>query len=232
MVIDIIVKRQNIYWDLNIKRILFHNGSKFDLRLILKHLAEKCNNISCIAQSKETFYSLTINNFGGKNIRLKFVDSFRHLPFPLDRLVNYLSANYSHKDTSEETSNKLKQNFLSMYRYFGDGFLKLLRKGVFPYEYMNYKWEKKLKKKKLPDIKYFYSSLSNTKCLTDDYEYTQYIFDYFDFKKFKEYSDLYVMTNVLLLADVFADYKDDLIKLMVWIQFTAYLRRAMLIELC
>ena len=47
-----------------------------------------------------------------------------------------------------------------MYRYFGDDFLKLLRKGVFPHEYMNYQWRKKLKKKKLPDIKYFHSYLT------------------------------------------------------------------------
>ena len=108
--------------------------------MILKYLAEKCSNsnISCIAQSKETFYSLTINNFKGKNIRLKFIDSFRHLSFQLDKLVNYLSANYDHKDTSEETINELKRTFSSMYRYFGDDFLKLLRKGAFPYEYINY----------------------------------------------------------------------------------------------
>ena len=93
--------------------VLFHNGSKFDLRLILKYLAEKCNssNISCIAQSKETFYSLAINSFAGKNIRLKFIDSNKHLTFSLDKLTNYLSSNYNHKDTSKETINKLKQNF-------------------------------------------------------------------------------------------------------------------------
>ena len=32
-------------------------------------------------------------------------------------------------------------------------------------------WKNKLKGKELPDIKYFHSSLSNTKCSIDDYNY-------------------------------------------------------------
>ena len=42
--------------------VLFHNGAKFDLRLIIEHLASKCNrsNISCIAHSMETFIVLLI----------------------------------------------------------------------------------------------------------------------------------------------------------------------------
>lgn len=54
---------------------------------MIKRLAEKCktNQISCIAQSKETFYSLIIHNFDNRNIRLRFIDCSRHLPFSLDR---------------------------------------------------------------------------------------------------------------------------------------------------
>ena len=32
-------------------------------------------------------------------------------------------------------------------------------------------WKNKLKGKELPDIKYFHSSLSNTNCSIDDYNY-------------------------------------------------------------
>ena len=63
---------------------------------MIKRLAEKCktNQISCIAQSKETFYSLIIHNFDNRNIRLRFIDCSRHLPFSLDRWSNYLSNKY------------------------------------------------------------------------------------------------------------------------------------------
>ena len=96
--IDIIVKKTGYLLECKHKQckdsirineitLLFHNGSKFDLRLVIKRLAEKCktNQISCIAQSKETFYSLIIHNFDNRNIRLRFIDCSRHLPFSLDR---------------------------------------------------------------------------------------------------------------------------------------------------
>ena len=37
--------------------VLFHDGTKFDFRLIIAYLTEKCvnSNISCIAHSMETF---------------------------------------------------------------------------------------------------------------------------------------------------------------------------------
>ena len=59
---------------------------------------------------------------------------------------------------SEEEINKLKQKFSSMHQFFGINFLKLLRKAVFPYEYMDEKWKSKLKDKQLPNIKYFDST--------------------------------------------------------------------------
>ena len=57
--------------------------------------------------------------------------------------------------------------------------MKLLRKGVSPYEYMDEDWENKLKKKELPDIKYFHSTLNNIKCSVDDYNYAKGINNYF-----------------------------------------------------
>ena len=41
---------------------------------------------------------------------------------------------------------------------------------------MDEDWENKLKEKELPDIEYFHSSLSNTKCSTDDYKYAKEIY--------------------------------------------------------
>ena len=65
-----------------------------------------------------------IYNFCNKNIRLKFIDSSRHLPFSLDKLTTYLSNRYNPNiDNSEKTINTLKENFLYMYQIFGDDFL-------------------------------------------------------------------------------------------------------------
>ena len=74
---------------------------------------------------------------------------------------------------------------------------------------MDEDWKNKLKEKELPDIQYFHSSLTNTKCSIDDYSYANKIYNYFNCKNIKDYNDLYVKTDVLLLADVFASYRKN-----------------------
>lgn len=89
---------------------LFHNGSKFDFRLIIEFLSDKyrTSNVSCIGHSKETFLTFSINKFNNTNTRLKFIDSIKHLPYSLDKLINYLSNNYkSTQKLSQETINTL-----------------------------------------------------------------------------------------------------------------------------
>ena len=56
--------------------VLFHNGAKFDLRLIIAYLAEKCSNsnISCISNSMETFLTFSIHNFDNSIITLRYID--------------------------------------------------------------------------------------------------------------------------------------------------------------
>ena len=72
--------------------VLFHNGAKFDFRLIIEYLAHKCthSDISCIAHSMQTFFNFSITNFNGTGINLRFTDSYKHITYPLDYLVNYL----------------------------------------------------------------------------------------------------------------------------------------------
>ena len=117
---------------------MFHNGAKFDFRLIIEYLANKCShsNINCIAHSMETFLTFSSTNFNGRGINLTFVDSYKHLTYPLDSLVNYLL----NKDTNLKS---IKTKFLSS--------IKLLRKGVSPYDYRDKDWKSKLKQKELPD---------------------------------------------------------------------------------
>ena len=180
---------------------------KFDFRLIITYLAEKCAhlNISCIAQSMETFLTFSITNFNGKGINLRFIDSYKHLTYPLDNLVNYLF----NKDTGIPSITK----FSSLFQHSKDDAEKLLRKEVFPYDYMDEDWENKLKDKKLPDIKYFHCSLNNTKCSTDDYEYAQKTYDDFKCKEISDYNDLYIKTDVLLLADVLTSCRKKMYKI-------------------
>ena len=72
--------------------VLFHNGAKFDFRLIISYLAEKCpnSNISCISNNMETFLTFSINNFNNTIITLRFIDTHQHLSLSLGVLVKIL----------------------------------------------------------------------------------------------------------------------------------------------
>ena len=184
--------------------VLCHNGAKFDFRLIITYLTENLfdSNISYISNSMETFLTRSINNVGNTTINLRFIDSYKHLTSPLDAIVKSLL----NKDTDISS---IKNKFPSLFQYFGDETLKLLRKGIYPYDYMDEDWENKLKEKELPDIEYFHSSLSNTKCSTDDYKYAKEIYKLFGCKKINNYNNLFVKTDVLLLADVYVSYRKN-----------------------
>ena len=90
-------------------------------------------------------------------------------------------------------------------------FVLLLRKGVYPYEYMD-SWER-FDETSLPDKEAFYSEL-NLEDITDkDYEHAQKVWEVFGIKNFGEYHDLYVQCDTLLLADVFENFRDKCIEI-------------------
>ena len=75
------------------------------------------------------------------NIRVKFIDPIKHVPSPLEKLVNYLSNNSKPTEILQKTINTLKQKFSFLRQAYSNKFLKQLRKGVFPYDYMDKKWK-------------------------------------------------------------------------------------------
>ena len=81
-----------------------------------------------------------------------------------------------------------------------------LRKGVYPYEYMD-SW-KKFKEASLPDKESFYSKLNNEHITDEDYAHAQKVWNTFNIKKVGEYHDLFVQLDTLLLADVFENFID------------------------
>ena len=52
--------------------------------------------------------------------------------------------------------------------------------------------------------------MSSTKCSIVDYNYAKEVYKLFGCKKIKDYNNLYVKTDVLLLADAYASYRKNL----------------------
>ena len=82
----------------------------------------------------------------------------------------------------------------------------LLRKGVYCYEYMD--GPKKFELKSLPPIGAFYSSLTEETISQEDYKYAQEVWQTFSIQNLGQYHDLYLLTDTLLLADVFDNFRE------------------------
>ena len=89
-------------------------------------------------------------------------------------------------------------------------FILLLRKGVYPYEYLD-SWEK-FNEKPLPSKKIFYSNLNMENIDDIDYRHGNNVFKRFKLKNLGEYHDLYVQSDTLLLADVFENFRNTCLK--------------------
>ena len=113
----------------------------------------------------------------------------------LDSLVNYLP----------------KDDFNNLKRYYiGDKLSLLTRKGVYPYEYMDSL--ERLKETKLPPKEAFYSRLNDEGISDKDYLHAQNVWKTLEMKTLEDYHNLYNQVDVLLLVDVFENFRDICIK--------------------
>ena len=171
--------------------VIFHNGKNYDLHHILKFLQNNSltdvRKFRVIATNSEKFISVQIGN-------LRILDSCQFLPGSLESLVENLK-----RDGEEK--------FVHTRRHFEDPAKRalIMRKGVYPYEYMSS--EDKFLDIQLSSINQFHSKLSDSECSIEDYEHAQAVWKAFKIKDMQEYHDLYLKTDVLLLADVFESFR-------------------------
>ena len=84
-------------------------------------------------------------------------------------------------------------------------FITFLRKGVYPYEYMD-EWNK-FDEKELPVKESFYSNLTMEDISDTDCKHANNVFKKFDLNNLGDYHDLYVTSDTLLLADIFENFR-------------------------
>ena len=127
-----------------------------------------------------------------KKIKLRFIDSFKFMSSRLDSLTNN-SVCGGRKLFGFDDYNDSQYNLLT-------------RKGIYLYEYMS-SWDK-FKESQLPPIEAFYSSLNLSNIRDDDYQHAQRVWNEFNICNLGEYHDLYLRTDVILLANVFEAFRD------------------------
>ena len=90
--------------------------------------------------------------------------------------------------------------------FFKDKTNMMLRKGVFPYDWFD--GFDKLNETQLPPKEAFYSKLNDEDITEDNYQHAKKVWETFNMKTMREYHDLYLKSDVLLLADVFENFRD------------------------
>ena len=186
--------------------VFFHNLTGYDSHLFIKKLNENEGKIECIATNEEKYISFSKTIISGeytnkkgetknKYFKIVFKDSLKFMASSLEALVNNLP---------EGALNNLE-------KYFTPEQVKLLKqKGFFPYDYLDN--IEKLNDSKPPPQKAFYSKLTIKGISRNNYKHVLNVWKTFKMKTFKEYLELYNVTDVLLLADVFENFRDICLK--------------------
>ena len=182
--------------------VVFHNLAGYDAYLFIKELAKHTSKIGVIAKNTENYISFSVKvevdkfidkagNEKSKEIELRFIDSFKFMSSSLDSLVNNLAKGGHEFWGFEKRSPKQKEL--------------LIRKGVYPYEYMD-SWDK-FEEKRLPSKDEFYSKLNMLGISEKDHQHTCKVWNEFGLKNMGDYHDLYLKTDVILLANVFESFR-------------------------
>ena len=140
-------------------------------------------NINAIPNNMEKYMAFMLGN------HLTFIDSFQFMSQSLSSLVNNLPTE-AFKYTSQKFKNKK--------------FELMKQKGVYPYDYMD-SFDKF--NETLPTKEDFFSIMNNEHITDEDYKHAQNVWDTFNLKSMGEYHDLYLQSDILLLADVFENFR-------------------------
>ena len=177
--------------------VIFHNLRGYDSHFIMQEIGaivkdyeytnkkgQKCQmNINAIPNNMEKYMAFMLGN------HLTFIDSFQFMGSSLDKLVSNLP-----KESLKYTSNRFKGTKLDL----------MVRKGVYPYDYMD-SFDKF--NSPLPKKEEFYSILNNEHISDENYKHAQNVWNTFNLKNMGEYHDLYLQSDILLLTDVFENFR-------------------------
>ena len=182
--------------------VLFHNLEGYDSHLFVRSLGLEEGDIKCIPKTDEKYISFsknipmeTIVSDDGKKtvcLEMRFIDSYKFTLKPLDSLVKTLGEDQFETLTSQMSIDPESLNLLK-------------RKGVFPYEYMTD--FSKLSATSLPSKEAFYSQLTDSHITDKDYDHAKKVWSTFNCETMRDYHDLYLKTDVLLLADVMTEFR-------------------------
>ena len=178
--------------------VVFHNLKGYDSHFVMQEIGNIVKkkayvdkegkkhemSINVIPCNMEKYLAFML----GRN--LVFIDSFQFMSSSLSNLVNNLPA-----EAFKHTGQVFQGEQLSL----------MTKKGVYPYDYMN-SFEK-FEDNRLPKKEDFFSIMNNEHITDEEYQHAQNVWNEFGLSSMGEYHDLYLKSDILLLTDVFENFR-------------------------
>ena len=194
--------------------VYMHNFKGYDSHFLMskgdpaKFNSEEVDGVfSCIPDTIEKYkavfwkpeYDVREGRKRAPHIRISFKDSqpFFSPTASLESLIDKRKQDnlpFPHFDAALEQRGLLQHREL------------LLQKGVYPYSFVEH--ISKLDVKELPTREQFHDGLRNRALSESDYEHARKVWDALGCRSFRDYHLFYLMSDTLLLADVFEGFRD------------------------
>ena len=186
--------------------VFFHNLAGYDSHLFIKKLNNIVGPIDCIPNNEEKYISFS------KNIKIgEYRNKEGEIKNKYFKIVFKDSMKFLNSSVAALVDNLPEDGFKNLEKYFKTEQIKLLKqKGFYPYEYMDS--IEKLKDTEPPPQQAFYSKLSGHGINNYCYKHVLNVWKTFKMKTLKEYHEVYNITDVLLLADIFENFRDLCLK--------------------
>ena len=174
----------------NFLPVFFHNLSKYDGHLILHGYKGDENDMRVIPTTEETYigFSKKVDD----NFWIRFVDSYRFLSSSLRTLVDNLP----------------ESKLVHTKSYFSEPelFNLINKKGYFCYDYLDN--INKLQERNIPTKQNFYNKLTDEHISDENYAFVKKVWNSFKCRNLEDYIGIYVISDCLLLADVFLSFRN------------------------
>ena len=183
--------------------VIFHNLRGYDSHFLMQEIGKFKRDLNVIPNNMEKYLMFSVGTEKlcydfkeKKDVKklkhdLLFIDSFQFMSSSLEKLVENLKNGGRLKHIEEE---------------FGNYAELLTQKGIYPYSFMD-GWDKFELTTKVLKKEDFTNDLTGEEIKDKDFEFYTSVCETLDIKTLGEYHDLYLKTDVLLLADVFENFR-------------------------
>ena len=199
--------------------VYLHNLKGYDSHLFITALYKygyvdktKENIISCIPNTEQQYISFSKhivvgtyhdknNEIQNKTMEIRFIDSFAFLSSSIEKITDSLKDGLTNIDDLRKVFKYSSQHFKD-----DEQFKIMISKGIYPYDFIDS--FDKLNTVGLPSKDSFYSRLTDSKINDKDYKTAQQNYEILKCKSFMDYHKYYLTSDVLLLTDIWYNFKN------------------------